>query len=80
MTEDKMTMNEVREEEIKGIDDRFVRARTIRKILDISRAQVYLLLKKDPEFPRPMKISTKIMVWSLKEINDWMVKKKVNSA
>ena len=38
----------------------------------ISRAQLFRLIKRDPDFPRPIRVSTRTLRWRLRDINRWM--------
>lgn len=55
----------------------FIRLRTLMKKTGLSRASIYLRLKKDskyfdPDFPRQIKIGGGAVAWIEYEVDDWM--------
>lgn len=50
-----------------------IRLRTVLQITGISRAQVYALMRQEPQdrFPKPVKLG-RATAWVRKEINDWV--------
>ena len=55
--------------------DRLVRLRELVKILSISRANVYRLMKLN-KFPPSIKLTERTVVWRLSEIDEWVKNKK----
>ena len=51
--------------------DRLVRLREIVKLLSISRANVYRLIKIG-KFPQSIKLTERTVVWRLSEIETWV--------
>jgi len=55
----------------------FIRLRTLMKKTGLSRASIYLRLKKDskyfdPDFPRQIRIGGGAVAWIEYEVEDWM--------
>jgi prophage regulatory protein len=55
--------------------DRLVRLRELVKILSISRANVYRLMKLN-KFPQSIKLTERTVVWRLSEVDEWVKNKK----
>lgn len=55
-------------------DSAMLRLPDVLQPLGISRATAYSWLKKG-QFPRPVKLSPRIAVWSGCELNDWLQKR-----
>lgn len=49
-----------------------IRVLTVATMLSVSRSTVWRWSKFKPEFPRPIKISTRVTVWKLNEIQEWL--------
>ena len=49
----------------------FYRVNDLTKILSVSRASIYNWLNKGT-FPKPIKISDRVNVWSKSDIEDWV--------
>ncbi|MDR2366995.1 MAG: AlpA family phage regulatory protein [Deltaproteobacteria bacterium] len=56
--------------------ERFIRVREVAKGLGVSVSTVYKIMAAQPEFPRPIALSERTVVWSDKEVRDWMEFKK----
>ena len=54
--------------------DRLVRLRELVKLLGISRANVYRLMKIG-KFPRSIKLTERTVVWRLSELEAWIQEK-----
>ena len=54
--------------------DRLVRLRELVKILSISRANVYRLMKTG-KFPQSIKLTERTVVWRLSELEAWVEKR-----
>jgi predicted DNA-binding transcriptional regulator AlpA len=57
-------------------DDIFIRAKTVVSMTGLSQTTVYRLAENDPLFPKPIRISNKINVWSKHAVSDWITTKK----
>jgi prophage regulatory protein len=51
--------------------DRLIRLRELVKLLSISRANVYRLMKMG-KFPQPIKLAERTVAWRLSEIETWV--------
>ena len=56
--------------------DRLVRLRELVKLLSISRANVYRLMKKG-KFPQSIKLTERTVVWRLSELEAWIQERSV---
>jgi predicted DNA-binding transcriptional regulator AlpA len=56
--------------------DTLIRAKEVAKILGVSVSTVYKIMGQQEEFPRPIALSERTVVWSKKEIFDWIEFKK----
>ena len=54
--------------------DRLVRLRELVKLLSISRANVYRLMKIG-KFPQSIKLTERTVVWRLSEVESWVIEK-----
>ena len=49
-----------------------LRLRDVQQILGVSRTTVYVWLERDPSFPRPVRVSGKMLAWRTAEIRGWV--------
>ena len=52
-------------------DDIFLRAAEVQRITGVPRATRYELIARG-EFPKPIKLSVRLVAWSAAEIAEWM--------
>lgn len=57
--------------------DTALRIKDVCKILGLSRSTIYAKIKctskqYDPDFPKPFKLATNAVAWSLIDINNWL--------
>lgn len=55
---------------------RAVRISEVCRLTGVSRATVWRLVKLDPAFPRPFKVSAAITAWDEKDVFAWLAAKK----
>ena len=60
-----------------NIEPVYLRAKQISEMFCISVPTLYRYLNNDPEFPRPLKPSTKTTLWNVKEIENYFKNKSV---
>lgn len=53
----------------------FLRDKAVADKIGVSRPHLWTLVKTDPTFPRPVKLSANVTVWLESEINEWMLRK-----
>ena len=51
---------------------RLLGIREVMHMTSLSRANIYRRLKDDPDFPRPVEISTNRIGWHEHEVDDWI--------
>ena len=53
-----------------------LRPNEVSEILGISKRALPALRRRDTSFPKPIRVSQKILRWDEDDINDWLTKKK----
>ena len=53
---------------------RVIRAACVLKTINISKTHLYRLIKAG-EFPQPIKLSARVVVWEEKAVDDWLAQK-----
>ncbi|GAB6044822.1 hypothetical protein JCM11957_04200 [Caminibacter profundus] len=53
----------------------YKRANEIAEMFSIGRATLYKYLNEDPEFPKPLKVSSKVTLWNVWEIEEYFKKR-----
>lgn len=52
--------------------ERFLRLKSVIEITGISKTEIYRRLQRD-SFPRPNKLSPRVVIWRESEIKMWMI-------
>lgn len=55
-----------------------LRAAAVAKKLDMHRATVFRLARRDDSFPKPIKLSARYTAWVEEEIDKWLLTCKLN--
>lgn len=54
----------------------FVRAREGAEFLGIGESMFWALIKRDPTFPTPIQLSSRVTLFSKQELYDWLLSKR----
>lgn len=52
-------------------EHKFIRMPSLKQKVGLSRSQIYRLIQQD-QFPKPVKIGSKVSVWLDSEVEKWM--------
>lgn len=52
---------------------KFLRIKDVIEITSLAKSTIWLWVKEE-KFPRPHKISTRVTVWNIKDIQNWIEK------
>ena len=44
----------------------------VQRLLRVGRSTVYKLLAEDPDFPRPVKVTSKAVAWRREDLEKWV--------
>ncbi|MBA2660086.1 MAG: AlpA family phage regulatory protein [Nitrosospira sp.] len=55
---------------------KYIRAKRLAPQLAISEPTLWRWLKKDPTFPKPVKLSARVTAWLIADIQTWLDAKK----
>ena len=54
------------------LSDRFIRVKEVAQMVGLSITSIYALVKKDPNFPKPIRIGERMNVWSRNSVAAWI--------
>jgi len=61
-------------EDAENVGERFLRRPEVERITGLGRSTLYLYIA-DGRFPRPIKLSERLVAWVESEVRDWMEKR-----
>ena len=61
-------MSTVAEPQVRALRDKAVAAK-----IGVSRPHLWTLVKTDPAFPRPVKLSPNVTIWLESEVDAWLL-------
>lgn len=50
----------------------YLRAASLARLLGVHRSTLWRWVKEKPSFPRPLKITEGVTLWSLEEVQAWL--------
>lgn len=66
-------MEKTNQNKIRKLKGKWLQAKPLRELFGISRTTFYRLVQEDPSFPRGRRLSGKVVIWNVEEINNWII-------
>ena len=58
------------------MDKMYYRPKELAKYLGMGESTIFKKMKSDPDFPRPTKVSQQVTVWDIRDIDNYMARKR----